>query len=138
MTPMTSAPHRTPRLSWDVMGEEIRDKEREGRDVAGPIMEMGRRATRFSKEFVATLVAVVSTALGVVVALAWNEALQALFTAWLHSARSQAVAKVVYAVILTAIAVVTLISLGKLAHRLDVQPLEFKYPGGKKNDEESR
>ncbi len=104
-----------------------------------PIAKVGRQASRFSKEFVATLVAVVSTALGVVVALAWNEALQAVFTALHLSPGSEAVAKVVYAVVLTCAAVLAIISLGKLAHRLDVEPIEFKYPGAKKDsDEESK
>ncbi len=104
-----------------------------------PIAKIGRRASRFSREFVATLVAVVSTALGVVVALAWNEALQAVFTALNLSKGSEAVAKVAYALVLTSVAVVAIISLGKLAHRLNVEPIEFKYPGAKKDpDEESK
>jgi hypothetical protein len=87
---------------------------------------MGRRATRFSRQFLVTMIAVVSTALGVVVALAWNEALQLLFQNLLKSERSRVVGLFIYAVVITAVAVVAIISMGKLAARLDAEPVEFK------------
>ena len=59
-----------------------------------PIARAGRSATRFTREFMATLVAVVSTAIGVVAILA----------------------------------------LGRLANRLDAQPIQFAYPAKKEED----
>jgi hypothetical protein len=99
-----------------------------------PIVRAGRSATRFTREFMATLVAVVSTAIGVVVALAWNGALQALFKVWLHSHAAQAVALLIYALVITAIGVVAILALGRLAHRLDAEPIQFAYPAKKEED----
>src|SRR6266536_1661267 len=45
-------------------------------------MEAARKAGRFSREFVVTVISVVTTAFGVVVALAWNTALSAGLTKW--------------------------------------------------------
>ena len=87
---------------------------------------MGRRASYFSRQFLVTMIAVVSTALGVVVALAWNEALQLLFSSWLTSRVSHVIALFIYAIAITAVAVVATISMSKLAARLDAQPVEFK------------
>jgi sorbitol-specific phosphotransferase system component IIBC len=99
-----------------------------------PIARAGRSATRFTREFMATLVAVVSTAIGVVVALAWNSALQAVFRVWLDSRTARAVALLVYAVVITAIGVVAILALGRLANRLDAQPIQFAYPAKKEED----
>ena len=98
----------------------------------GPLKKVGR----FSKEFVATLLAVVSTALGVVVALAWNEALSALFRHLFKTEGSRVVGLLIYAASITAVAVVVIVSLGKLAHRLDAEPIEFKFPAQKKGEED--
>jgi sorbitol-specific phosphotransferase system component IIBC len=98
-----------------------------------PIARAGRSATRFTREFMATLVAVVSTAIGVVVALAWNSALQAVFRVWLNSPTAKAVALLIYALVITAIGVVAILALGRLANRLDADPIPFAYPS--KRDE---
>jgi len=89
---------------------------------------MGTRASRFSREYLATLVAVVSTALGVVVALAWNEALQAIFDNYFNSRFSKVLGNLIYAVLITTIAVIVTISMGKLARRLDAEPIKFAFP----------
>lgn len=94
-----------------------------------------RKVGRFSREFLATLLAVVSTALGVVVALAWNEALGALFRHLFKTEGSRVIGLMIYAATITAVAVVVLVSLGNLAKRLDAEPMEFKYPVKKKDDE---
>jgi hypothetical protein len=100
-------------------------------DPSPPIVRAGRSATRFTREFMATLVAVVATAIGVVVALAWNSALQALFKVWLHSHAAQAVALLIYALVITAIGVVAILALGRLANRLDAEPIQFAFPSKK-------
>jgi uncharacterized protein DUF5654 len=99
-----------------------------------PIVRAGRSATRFTREFMATLVAVVSTAIGVVVALAWNSALQAAFHVWLDSKTARAVALLIYALVITAIGVVAILALGRLANRLDAEPIQFAYPSKKEED----
>lgn len=97
-------------------------------DETGPITTIGRRASRFSRQFLVTMIAVVSTALGVVVALAWNEALQLLFQNLFESQSARVVGLFIYAIVITAVAVVAIISMGKLAARLDAEPVEFKLP----------
>jgi len=104
------------------------DHQNETPPEPAPIAKIGRRASRFSREYLATLIAVVSTALGVVVALAWNAALQALFNYYFHSDLSKALGLLVYAVIITAVAVIATISMGKLARRLDADPIHFTFP----------
>jgi len=91
------------------------------RDAA---LDAARRAGRFSREFVATVISVVGTALGVVVALAWNAAL----TEWFHrfSEGSGVPAVFVYAVIVTFLAVLVIFFLGRLARRLNAEAVEFK------------
>jgi hypothetical protein len=87
---------------------------------------ISKKASRFSRQFLVTMIAVVSTALGVVVALAWNAALQLLFQNLFESQSARVVGLFIYAVVITAVAVVAIISMGKLAARLDAQPVEFK------------
>ena len=99
-----------------------------------PIGKAGRRAGRYSREFVATVISLLTTALGVVAALAWNSALTALFTTYLGPGGAVA-ALFVYAIAITVIGVFVIIALGRLATRLGADPLEFKYPPAKKEEE---
>lgn len=92
-----------------------------------PIAKVGTKASRFSKEFIATVISLVTTAFGVVVALAWNSALTAL-VAQIFEANAKVTALFIYAVTITAIGVVVIIALGKLATRIGAEPIEFKYP----------
>jgi len=95
--------------------------------VVGQVVE---KTSRFSREFVATMIALASSAFGVVAALAWNSAI----TTWFTSAfGAQATAPKVsalfaYAVIATLVGVVVIVILGRLATRINAQPVEFKYP----------
>lgn len=102
------------------------DDERQGR-ATSPVGGVTRKAGRFSKEFLATVISLVTTALGVVVALAWNTALSKLFERWFPG-NGQVVALFVYAVTITGIGVLVIVSLGKLAARIGAEPVEFKYP----------
>jgi len=95
---------------------------------------VGKRASRFSREFVATTVSLVTTALGVVIALAWNTALTEYFSE-VFGAGTRVVALFIYALTITGLGVLTIVALGKLAHRLDAEPVEFKYPAKKKDEE---
>ncbi len=70
-----------------------------------------------SKEVLDTVIQLMTTAFGLAAALAWNEAIQALFTALLPQGGDIAV-KFLYAIIVTAIAVFITIRLGRLAKRL--------------------
>ncbi len=107
------------------------DDERQG-GADSPAGGVTRKAGRFSKEFIATVISLVTTALGVVVALAWNTALAELFKRWFPG-NGQVVALFVYAVAITAIGVVAIVSLGKLAARIGAEPVEFKYPAKEKD-----
>ncbi len=100
---------------------------------AAPVAAAARRARRFSREFLATVISLVTTALGVVVALAWNSAFTGLIAEWAPAAKVTAL--FVYALLITAIGVVAIISLARLAARIDTEPIEFKYPAKRKDEE---
>jgi uncharacterized protein DUF5654 len=102
--------------------------------ASSPVADVGQRASRLSREFVATTLSVVTTALGVVIALAWNTALTTYF-AEVFGTTTQVVALFVYALAITAVGVFAIIALGKLAHRLDADPVEFKYPVKAKDED---
>jgi hypothetical protein len=89
-------------------------------------VEAAKRAGRFSREFLATVVSVVGTALGVVVALAWNGALTKWFETVFNSENSQVTALFIYALLVTLLAVVVIITMGRVARRLNTEPVEFK------------
>ncbi|CAN5661784.1 MAG: DUF5654 family protein [Actinomycetota bacterium] len=69
-----------------------------------------------NKEVLDTIITLVTTAFGLVAALAWNEAIQALFAALLPQSGDLA-AKFLYAVVVTIIVVLIIIRLGRLAKR---------------------
>jgi hypothetical protein len=108
-------------------------RERKDTGELSPIGKAGRQAGRYSREFVATVISLLTTALGVVAALAWNSALTALFTAYLGKGGA-VVALFVYAVTITVIGVFVIIALGRIAARISADPLEFKYPPPKKDE----
>jgi hypothetical protein len=69
-----------------------------------------------SKEVLDTIITLMTTAFGLVAALAWNEAIQALFAAVLPQGGDLA-AKFLYAIVVTVIVVFVTIRLGRLAKR---------------------
>ena len=81
------------------------------------------------------MISLATAAFGVVAALAWNSAITSVFqryypqagTAPIPSAR--VVALFIYAVVVTLIGVVVIVLLGRLAARINAQPVEFRYPG---------
>ena len=97
-----------------------------------PLEVAAKKASRFSREFVATIISVVTTAFGVVVALAWNEALSRAL-GQLNSKRAEVTALFIYAAVITLLAVLIIIVLGRLATRIGAQPVEFKYPSNSKD-----
>jgi len=95
-----------------------------------PIVGVAQRASRFSREFIVTVISVVTTAFGVVVALAWNSALTAALAT--YSSRAARVwGHFIYALLITMMAVLAIIFLGRLATRLGAEPIEFKLPAKK-------
>ena len=93
------------------------------------------KTSRFSREVVATMIALASTAFGVVAALAWNAAITAWFNkSFGNEALTQAIpaaklsALFIYAVVATLVGVVVIVLLGRLAARINAEPVEFKYP----------
>jgi TRAP-type C4-dicarboxylate transport system permease small subunit len=101
-------------------------------DDLKPIDAVTKKASRFSKEFLATVISLVSTAFGVVVALAWNTAIQKWFE-HLFGTAGQVAALFVYALTVTFLGVLVIVYLGRLAARLGTQPVEFKFPGTPKS-----
>jgi uncharacterized membrane protein YjjP (DUF1212 family) len=108
-----------------------RREETPGVPVVGQVV---KRTTRFSREVVATMIALASTAFGVVAALAWNSAI----TAWFNNSFGGQLAQrtpgatvnalFVYAVVATVVGVVVIVLLGRLAARINAEPVEFRYP----------
>ena len=98
-------------------------------DPFAPVTHVVRRASRFSREFLATMIALVTTAFGVVVALAWNTALSKALAQL--SKGYELTGLFVYAVLVTVIAVLTVIFLGRVASRIGAEPIEFKYTAKK-------
>jgi hypothetical protein len=70
-----------------------------------------------SSEVLDKLVELVTAAFGLVAALAWNTAIQALFAAVFPEA-GDLVAKFFYAIVVTVIVVIVTIRLGRLAERI--------------------
>lgn len=94
------------------------------------VQKVVRKGNRFSREFIATMIALASAAFGVVAALAWNAAITRLFATWLKDHEgAEVVALFVYAVVVTLIGVTVIVLLGRLATRVNAEPVEFKYPG---------
>jgi uncharacterized membrane protein YidH (DUF202 family) len=93
--------------------------------IMGPIVT---KTSRFSREVVATMISLASAAFGVVAALAWNSAIQAVFNRYFGT-NARISALFVYAFLITLIGVIVIITLARLAARLSVEPVEFKYPG---------
>jgi|ERR671937_388920 TRAP-type C4-dicarboxylate transport system permease small subunit len=107
-------------------------EERPGtEEETSPVVDVVRKASRFSREFLATMIALVTTAFGVVVALAWNTALSKALEQL--SKAYQITGLFVYAALVTIIAVLTVVSLGRLATRIGAEPIEFKYPAPRKD-----
>ena len=104
------------------MDETPKDEER----PVEQILEVAKRASRFSREFLATVIALVTTAFGVVVALAWNTALSTALSHLSHGARVGAL--FAYAVLVTVLAVLAIVFLGRLAGRIGAEPIQFTYP----------
>jgi uncharacterized membrane protein YjjP (DUF1212 family) len=114
-----------------------RDAGTPGSREEAPLPVVGgvvKRTSRFSREVVATMIALASTAFGVVAALAWNAAV----TAWFNNSFGGRLAEqtpgatvsalFIYAVVATVVGVVVIVMLGRLAARINAQPVEFKYP----------
>ena len=98
-------------------------------DEETPVEVAVKKASRFSREYLATVISLVSTAFGVVVALAWNSAIQEAFIRWLGESGGRVAALFVYAMVVTLIGVLVIVYLGRLASRIGARPIEFKFPG---------
>lgn len=111
------------------------DDEKAQSPPARPGTSVAKSAHRFSKEFLVTVISLLTTAFGVVVALAWNEALTAFFRET-FSAGGAISALFIYAFVVTVIGVAVIVSLGKAASRIDAEPIEFKIATPKSNKDE--
>jgi hypothetical protein len=91
-------------------------------------IEAAKKVSRFSREFLATVIALLTTAFGVVVALAWNTALTKAVEESGLSEGDQVLSFFIYAIIITLLAVAVIVVLGRLASRVGAQPIQFTYP----------
>jgi TRAP-type C4-dicarboxylate transport system permease small subunit len=89
-------------------------------------VEAAKKVSRFSREFLATVISLLTTAFGVVVALAWNTALSTWLAEFNKSA--QITGLFIYALLITFLAVVMIVILARLATRIGAQPVQFAYP----------
>jgi uncharacterized membrane protein YjjP (DUF1212 family) len=98
--------------------------------VVSPVLQ---KTSRFSREVVATMISLASAAFGVVAALAWNTAITTAFTKWFGEQSATKVGLLFgYAVIATLVGVIVIVALGRLAGRINAEPVEFKYPSAPK------
>lgn len=106
-------------------------------EVMGPVV---RKTRRFSKEVVATMISLATAAFGVVAALAWNSAITSTFERYYPQRGTapppadQVTALFIYALAVTIIGVIVIVMLGRLAGRINAQPVEFKYPTAPKTE----
>ncbi len=105
--------------------------EGKGEEEVNPIVVVAKRASRFSREFIVTVISVVTTAFGVVVALAWNTALSKALARL--SKGAEVVGLFIYAVVITFLAVLAIIFLGRLATRMGAEPIQFALPPKKQS-----
>jgi Family of unknown function (DUF5654) len=101
-------------------------------DVGPAVAAVVERTTRFSREFLATTLSLVSAAFGLIAALAWNTAITKWLSTWLTTDTKKITGYFVYAGIVTLIGVVVIVLLARLAARIKADPIEFKYPGSTK------
>jgi len=98
------------------------------------VTEVVKRSGRFSKEVVATMISLATAAFGVVAALAWNSAITTVFQRYYPQPGTPLIpagrisALFVYAVVVTLVGVIVIVMLGRLAARINAEPVEFKYP----------
>ena len=98
----------------------------EPEDEDTPVEVVVRGASRFSKEFLATVISLTTTALGFVAALAWNSAMTRAFERL--DKGDEIAALFIYAVAVTFVAVIVIVLLARLATRVGAPPVEFKFP----------
>lgn len=115
-------------------GDDGDVQPQDGEEHGGPVVPVVpvvgavvQKTTRFSREVVATMISLASAAFGVVAALAWNAAITKVFARYFGSA-GEISALFIYAVVVTLVGVVVIVLLGRLAARINAQPVEFKYP----------
>ena len=101
-------------------------------EEVSPVIVVAKRASRFSREFIVTVISVVTTAFGVVVALAWNTALSKALEQL--SRNAEVIGLFIYAVLITFMAVMAIIFLGRLATRMGAEPIQFALPAKKEED----
>jgi hypothetical protein len=110
----------------DEQPPEVPDESKEGRLIIPP-QQIVTRAGRFSREAVATMISLATAAFGLVAALAWNTAITETFNQYFKKA-GKISALFIYAVIVTLIGVTVIVILGRVATRINAEPIEFKYP----------
>ncbi len=71
------------------------------------------------KQIVEKLTTLITAAFGLVAALAWNDTIKAIFGEVFPSPANNIVAMLIYAVVVTIVAVVVIIQIGKVAERLN-------------------
>ena len=98
--------------------------------LAEAAREAATKAGRFSREFFVTVISVVTTAFGVVVALAWNSALTNLLSQF--NENQETIALFIYALLITFLAVLAIVIMTRVAKRIGAAPMEFKLEAQKK------
>lgn len=86
----------------------------ENQDEQKPKKKITKRVTRLTREVSAQILNLATSSLGLVAALAWNDAVQSIFKEYFPTS-SGVVAKIVYALIVSALIVIVTINLTKLS-----------------------
>jgi len=86
-------------------------------NMPAPQAELNKKTTSLRLEILEKIQTLVAAGLGLVAALAWNDAIQSLFAA-IFGVHSSLIAKFLYAFIITALVVYITLRLSRLINRL--------------------
>jgi hypothetical protein len=75
---------------------------------------MKQKGNEIRKEFLKTMISLATAGFGLVAALAWNEAIQSVIKKIVPVGSSDIVSKLIYALVVTVIAVLVTYTLGKM------------------------
>ncbi|HEY7350125.1 MAG TPA: DUF5654 family protein [Ktedonobacterales bacterium] len=87
------------------------------KQLQSQVKQLESQSKDAGRVLLATMTTLATSAFGLVAALAWNEAIKALIEEYVPNAGSQVVGTLIYAVIVTLIAVIVIYYLGKLNGR---------------------
>ena len=98
--------------------KNLKKVERKLEHIPGQVLPSASKTGReVGEEVLSKMTALATAAFGIAAAFAWNSAIQAVFDVYYPAAKDSIAAKVMYAMVLTAVAVLVTMWLGGLAEK---------------------